>query len=187
MPSGGLGDDEDTPAASGAVLRNVRRSATLAKSADLQTVLASQDDKDFGTKIFENIGLSDFIPAPVTHVGDLLKFRSYFMSQLGPRYLWMLKLSMIEWPTLSAQEKKLHTAMRRSFVTSYAFGAEAILHHWLWKTLKNATQSFGPSSCNTSKCSPPTMTLPPLEVLMLGNPFSLCSRVQVLLSLISLL
>ena len=144
MPSGGLGDDEDTPAASGAVLRNVRRSATLAKSADLQTVLASQDDKDFGTKIFENIGLSDFIPAPVTHVGDLLKFRSYFMSQLGPRYLWMLKLSMIEWPTLSAQEKKLHTAMRRSFVTSYAFGAEAILQHWLWKTLKNATQSFGP-------------------------------------------
>ena len=94
MPSGGLGDDEDTPAASGAVLRNVRRSATLAKSADLQTVLASQDDKDFGTKIFENIGLSDFIPAPVTHVGDLLKFRSYFMSQLGQRYVWMLKLPM---------------------------------------------------------------------------------------------
>jgi hypothetical protein len=51
---------------------------------------------------------------------------------------------MIEWPTLSAQEKKLHAAMRQSFVTSYAFGAEAILQHWLWKTLKNATQCFGP-------------------------------------------
>jgi hypothetical protein len=34
--------------------------------------------------------------------------------------------------------------MRKSFVTSYAFGAEAILQHWLWKTLKNATKSFGP-------------------------------------------
>ncbi len=47
-------------------------------------------------------------------------------------------------PTLSAQEKQLHAVMRKSFVTSYAFGAEAILQHWLWKTLKNATKSFGP-------------------------------------------
>ena len=51
---------------------------------------------------------------------------------------------MVEWPTLSAEEKKLHTALRRSFLTSYVFGAEAIIQHWLWKTLKNATQSFGP-------------------------------------------
>jgi hypothetical protein len=43
-----------------------------------------------------------------------------------------------------SEEKKLHAAMSRSFVTSYPFGAEAILQHWLWKTLKNATQSFGP-------------------------------------------
>jgi hypothetical protein len=49
-----------------------------------------------------------------------------------------------EWPTLSAQEKKLHTQMRRSFLTSYVFGAEAIIQHWLWKTLKTATKSFGP-------------------------------------------
>ena len=34
--------------------------------------------------------------------------------------------------------------MRKSFVTSYVFGAEAIIQHWFWKTLKNATQSFGP-------------------------------------------
>ena len=47
-------------------------------------------------------------------------------------------------PTLSAQEKQLHAAMLKSFVTSCAFGAEAILQHWLWKTLQNATKSFGP-------------------------------------------
>jgi hypothetical protein len=93
-------------------------------------------------KIYENIGLSDFTPAPVTRVVEMLRLRSYFMSQLGPLYLWIIKLSMIEWPTLSAQEKKVHAAMRKSFVTSYAF--EAIIQHWLWKTLKNATQSFGP-------------------------------------------
>jgi hypothetical protein len=65
------------------------------------------------------------------------------MSQLGPRYLWIIKLSMIEWPTLSAQKRSC-MAMSKSFVNSYAFGAEAILQHWLWKTFKNATKSFGP-------------------------------------------
>jgi hypothetical protein len=102
MPSGGLGDDEDT--ATGASFGNVRQSAPLAKPADLQTALAPPEENAFGTKIY-------------------------------------IKLSMIEWPTLSAQEKQLHAAMRKSFVTSYAFGAEAILQHWLWKTLKNATKS----------------------------------------------
>jgi hypothetical protein len=34
--------------------------------------------------------------------------------------------------------------MRQSFLTSYVFGAEAIIQHWLWKTLKTATKSFGP-------------------------------------------
>jgi len=34
--------------------------------------------------------------------------------------------------------------MRRSFLTSYVFGAEAIIQHWFWKTLKTATKSFGP-------------------------------------------
>jgi hypothetical protein len=140
--SGGLSDDEDT--AAGASFGNVRQSATLAKPADLQTALAPPEENAFGTKICENVGLSDFTPVSVTRVSELLGLRSYFMSQLGPRYLWIIKLSMIEWPTLSAQEKQLHAVMRKSFVTSYAFGAEAILQHWLWKTLKNATKSFGP-------------------------------------------
>ena len=179
MPPGGLGNDEDTVA--GASFGNVRQPATLVKSADLQTALAPLDENDFGTKIYENIGFSDFTPASVTRVGDLLGLRSYFMSQLGLRYLWVIKLSMIEWPTLSAQEKKLHAAMRKSFVTSYAFGAEAILQHWLWKH----SRMLPNLSARSSKCSPPTMTLPRLAVLMLGNQSLLCSRAQALLSLIS--
>jgi len=139
MPSGVLGDDEDT--AAGASFGTVGHPLTLVKSADLQT---APEADDFGTKIYENVGLSDFTPVTVTRVCYLLGLRSYFMSQLGPRYLWIVKLSMIEWPTLSAQEKQLHAGMRKSFVTSYAFGAEAILQHWLWKTLKNAIKSFGP-------------------------------------------
>jgi hypothetical protein len=84
MPSGGLGDDEDT--AAGASFGNVRQPAPLAKPADLQTALAPPEENAFGTKIYENVGLSDFTPAPVS---ELLGLRSYFMSQLGPRYLWI--------------------------------------------------------------------------------------------------
>jgi hypothetical protein len=57
MPSGGLGDDEDTVA--GASFGNVRQPAILVKSADYWC-------------------------------GVILGFRSYFMSQLGPRYLWII-------------------------------------------------------------------------------------------------
>jgi hypothetical protein len=94
MPSGGLGDDEDT--AAGASFGTVRQPVTLVKLADLQTALATPDDNEYGTKIYENLGLSDFTPAPVTRVGELLGLRSYFMSQLGHSYLWIIKLSMIK-------------------------------------------------------------------------------------------
>jgi hypothetical protein len=94
MQSGGLGDDEDTAAV--ASFGTVHQLMPLVKSADLQTALTPPDEKDFGTKIYENVGLNDFTPVPVTRVGELLGLRSYFMSQLGPRYLWIIKLSMIE-------------------------------------------------------------------------------------------
>ena len=93
MPSGGLGDDEDT--AAGASFGTVSHPSPLTKSADLQTALAPPDHK-YGTKIYENLGLGDFTPAPVTRVCELLGLHSYFMSQLGPSYLWIIKLSMIE-------------------------------------------------------------------------------------------
>ncbi len=88
--------------------------------------------------------MQDITPALVKSVGDLLLLRSYFLTQLGPRLGWLIKLSVTEWPTLSAEEKKVHTAMRKTFLKSYVFGAEAIIQHWFWKTLKTATKSFGP-------------------------------------------
>jgi hypothetical protein len=57
MPSGVLGDDEDT--AAGASFGTVRHPSPLVKSADLQTALAPPDADTFGTKIYENVGLSD--------------------------------------------------------------------------------------------------------------------------------
>jgi hypothetical protein len=146
MPSGGLENDEDTAAAAsfGDVRPPVPPAQSVVRPRDLQTALAAPADDAYGTKVFDNLGLGDFTPPQVARVGDLLTLRSYFLSQLGPRYLWIIKLTLIEWPTLSPQEKQLHVAMRKSFVASYTFGAEAILQHWLWKTLKNATRSFGP-------------------------------------------
>jgi hypothetical protein len=58
MPSGGLGDDEDTAAV--ASFGTVHHPLPLTKSADLQTALAPPDADAFGTKIYENVGLSDF-------------------------------------------------------------------------------------------------------------------------------
>ena len=61
MPYGGLGNDEDTVA--GVSFGTVSQPATLVKSADMQTALASPDDNVFGTNISENIDLSDFTSA----------------------------------------------------------------------------------------------------------------------------
>ena len=93
MPSGGLGDDEDT--AAGASFGTVCHPSPLTKSADLQTALAPPDADAFGTKIYENVGLNDFTPAPVTRVGDLLglpkglPFKVSLLWYVPPsRYIW---------------------------------------------------------------------------------------------------
>ncbi len=59
MPSGGLGDDNDT--AAGASFGTVRHPSPLVRSADLQTALAPPDADAFGTKIYENVGLRQFL------------------------------------------------------------------------------------------------------------------------------
>ena len=145
MPIGGHEDDTASAAVTGATAGPVRRFTPIAPPRDLQAALAPLDDDQYDSKVFENLGLQDFIPDRVARVGDLLKLLcSYVLTQLGQRYAWFIKLSVIEWPNLSDDEKKLHTALRKSFLTSYVFGAEAIIQHWIWKTLKNTTQSFGP-------------------------------------------
>ena len=144
MPTGGHGDDTAPADVTGAAAGPVRRFTPLAPPRDLLAALAPLDDDQYDPKVFENLGIQDFTPDRVARVGDLLKLRSYVLTQFGLRFIWLIKLSVVEWPNLSAAEKKLHTVMRRSFLTSYVFGAEAIIQHWLWKTLKNATQYFGP-------------------------------------------
>ena len=144
MATGGHGDDTAPAALTGADAGPVCRFKPPTPPRDLQAALEPLDDAQYGTKVFDNLGLLDLTPDRVARVRDLLKLRSYVLTQFGLRFIWLIKLSVVEWPNLSAAEKKLHTVMRRSFLTSYAFSAEAIIQHWFWKMLKNATSSFGP-------------------------------------------
>ena len=94
MPTGAHGDDVAPAAVTGAAAGMVRRFTPIAPPRDLQAALAPLDDDQYGSKVFENLGLQDFIPDRVARVGDLLKLRSYVLTQLGLRYVWLIKLPM---------------------------------------------------------------------------------------------
>jgi hypothetical protein len=66
MPTGGHGDDVGTAAVTGA-----------AAGPDALAPLA---DDQHALKVFENLGMQDFIPDKVARVGDLLKLRSYVLT-----------------------------------------------------------------------------------------------------------
>ena len=127
MPAGGHGDDTAPAAVTDSAAGPVRRFTPPAPPCDLLAALAPLDDEQYDHKVFENLGMQDFTPDRVARVGDLVKLCSFVLTQLGPRFIWLIKLSVVEWPNLSAEEKKLHSVMRKSFLTSYAFGAEAII------------------------------------------------------------
>ena len=95
MPIGGHGDDTAPDAVTGADAGPVRRFTPIAPPRDLQAALATLDDDKYGQKIFENLGVQDINLEPVTRVGDLLRLRSYFLTQLGPRLGWLIKLSVL--------------------------------------------------------------------------------------------
>jgi len=82
MPTGGHGDDVGPAAVTGAAAPNgaVRRFTPIAPPRDLQAALAPLDDDQYDSKVFENLGLQDFIPDRVARVGDLLKLRSYVLT-----------------------------------------------------------------------------------------------------------
>ena len=60
-----------------------RRFKPAAPPRDLQDALAPLEDDEYGSKIFENLGVQDITPEHVKSVGDLLVLRSYFLTHLG--------------------------------------------------------------------------------------------------------
>ena len=63
---------------------------------------------------------------------------------MGPAYMWLINLSLVDWLSLSDDDKELNTQMRLDWLVSYSKASEAVLQHWFWKLLKSKTQNLAP-------------------------------------------
>jgi hypothetical protein len=140
-------DADDTAGAAtfgGASLRGTRQVTPPSMPADLRTTLAMPTT--FGPKLFEITALhavSTACKVKVKDAGDLLLLRDWLF-ELGPRYMWTVMLSVVEWEHLTDDQKELHRTMRESWLSSYSKASHTVLQHWLWRFLKKQTESFAP-------------------------------------------
>jgi hypothetical protein len=88
---------------------------------DLRTALRAP--ASFGVKLFE-INVLQAIFA-----GDLLILRETLLEELGRSYMWLINLSLVDWLSLSEEDKELNTQMCLDWLTSYSKASEAVLHH----------------------------------------------------------
>jgi len=64
------------------------------------------------------------------------------LEDLGPVYMWLIFLSVVDWVSLSDEEKELNTQIRLDWLASYSKASEAVLRHWFWKLLKEKIENF---------------------------------------------
>ena len=109
-----------------------------------------------GTKLFEVVAILAIVAAckPVKDTGDLLPLRETLIVELGPAYMWLIMLSVVEWATLPVEQKAQHTNMWLAWLSSYSKASEAVLEHWLWKLLKKKTEAFAPLHLVFAKIRP---------------------------------
>jgi hypothetical protein len=72
----------------------------------------------FGPKLFEITALlavSIACKVKVKDAGDLLLLRDWLFEELGPPYMWIVMLSVVEWEHLTTNQKELHCTMRDSW------------------------------------------------------------------------
>ena len=79
---------------------------------DLRDALRTPDS--FGVKLFEiNVLQAIFAAFPeVKDAGDLLILRETLLEELGPAYMWLINLSLVDWLSLSDDDKELNIQMR---------------------------------------------------------------------------
>ena len=96
---------------------------------DLRTDLRAK--ASFGVKLFEiNVLQAIFAACPdVQDAGDLLILRETLLEELGPAYMWLINLSLVDWQSLSEEDKELNTQMRLDWLASYSKASEAVLQH----------------------------------------------------------
>ncbi len=79
---------------------------------DLRTALGTPDS--FGVKLFEINVLQSILKAcpDVKDAGDLLFLREILLEEFGPAYMWLINLSLVDWLSLSDDDKTLNAQMR---------------------------------------------------------------------------
>ena len=75
----------------------------------------------FGVKFFEiNVLHAVFAACPdVKDAGDLLILRETLLEELGPAYIWLINLSLVDWNSLSEEDKELNIQIRLDWLASY--------------------------------------------------------------------
>jgi hypothetical protein len=89
--------------------------------ADLHTALVQPTT--FGTKLFEITAMFDVATTcklNVKDAGDLLPLRDWIFEELGAPYMWIIMLSVVEWDTLTEEQKDLHSTMHTSWISCYS-------------------------------------------------------------------
>ena len=102
---------------------------------------------------------------PVKDAGDHLILRETLFEELGPAYMWVIYLSVVDWPALPVADKQQHAQMRLDWLSGYSTASEAVLQHWFWKLLKKKTEAFAPLhrvftkvKSDSSNCGTPAWT-----------------------------
>ena len=80
----------------------------------------------------------------VKDAGNLLFLRDWIFEELGPPSMWIIMLSVVEWDTLTTEQKELNTTMCVLWIFSYNKASHTVLPHWVWKFLKDKTKGFAP-------------------------------------------
>ena len=80
---------------------------------DLRTALRAK--ATFGVKLFEINVLQAILAAcpEVQDAGDLLILRETLLEEFGPAYMWLINLSLVDWLSLSDDDKTLNAQMPR--------------------------------------------------------------------------
>jgi hypothetical protein len=128
--------------------------ATSFAPDDLQADLNQQTS--YGTKLFEVAILLTIVNncKPVKDACDLLILRYSLLEELGPAYMWLIFLSVVDWPSLPDADKQQHTQMWLDWLSSYSKASEAVLQHSFWKLLKKKTKAFAPLHRVLTKIKP---------------------------------
>ena len=95
--------------------------------ADLRAALAMPTT--FGTKLFEITALLAVAAActKVKDAGDLFLLRPSLFEELGPLYMWVVMLSVVEWEHVTTNQKDLHRTMRDSWLSSCSKASHTVL------------------------------------------------------------